>query len=99
MQQWNQTRETTNSLMIMITMTKIKKKIDTSSNNEDKNENKSNIDLENQENVNKNTYIDFDDDYKQIEGICCYCGYECNILSQSCGKCAREYTMRMFNWK
>lgn len=76
-----------------------KKKIDTSSNNEDKNENKSNIDLENQENVNKNTYIDFDDDYKQIEGICCYCGYECNILSQSCGKCAREYTMRMFNWK
>jgi hypothetical protein len=23
------------------------------------------------------------------EGICCYCGYECNPFSQSCGTCSR----------
>lgn len=23
-------------------------------------------------------------------GICCFCGYECNILSQSCGSCFRS---------
>lgn len=22
-------------------------------------------------------------------GICCFCGFECNPLSQSCGSCAR----------
>lgn len=54
---------------------------------------------ENGENFNKNMELHLDDEFKQIEGICCFCGYECNVLSQSCGKCAREYTMRMFNWK
>lgn len=24
-----------------------------------------------------------------LPGICCFCGYECNPLSQSCGSCAR----------
>lgn len=75
-----------------------KKKFNISSNDEEKNEKKIDNDLENQENIDKNMDFNYDD-YKQIEGICCYCGYECNILSQSCGKCAREYTMRMFNWK
>lgn len=29
-------------------------------------------------------------------GKCCFCNEECNIHSQSCGKCAREMTMTGF---
>jgi hypothetical protein len=25
-----------------------------------------------------------------IEGVCCFCGSECNINSQSCGRCSRK---------
>ena len=28
------------------------------------------------------------------EGKCCYCGEECNPASQSCGSCARKYSIR-----
>lgn len=38
------------------------------------------------------------DIFLQQEGICCFCGFECNIMSQSCGRCARQYTMNMFGW-
>ena len=34
-------------------------------------------------------------DYENLEeetGTCCFCGDECNILSQSCGSCARSLT-------
>ena len=27
-------------------------------------------------------------EYKD-EGVCCFCGFECNPMSQSCGSCAR----------
>lgn len=26
-------------------------------------------------------------------GKCCFCGCDCNICSQSCGKCARGFTL------
>lgn len=32
-------------------------------------------------------------------GICCYCGDECNPLSQSCGACARGLSGRAFGFK
>jgi hypothetical protein len=25
-----------------------------------------------------------------LPGVCCFCGFECNPLSQSCGTCARN---------
>lgn len=31
--------------------------------------------------------------------ICCFCGEHCNPCSQSCGRCAREMTMKMLGWK
>ena len=47
---------------------------------------------------NKKKKINTDEYDKYIEGICCFCGNECNEMSQSCGKCARQHTMRMFGW-
>ena len=31
--------------------------------------------------------------------ICCFCDEHCNPCSQSCGRCAREMTMKMLGWK
>lgn len=28
-------------------------------------------------------------DKNQTEGICCFCGFDCNPMSQSCGSCMR----------
>ena len=48
--------------------------------------------------VNKNEDDENDNFNYYTEGICCFCGNECNPLSQSCGKCARIETMKMFGW-
>lgn len=38
--------------------------------------------------------------YNELEvGQCCFCGDECNPLSQSCGTCARSMTMYGFSSK
>lgn len=31
-------------------------------------------------------------------GTCCFCGEYCNPCSQSCGRCARQMTMKMSGW-
>lgn len=31
-------------------------------------------------------------------GTCCFCGYECNPCSQSCGSCVRSITGSSFGW-
>jgi hypothetical protein len=31
-------------------------------------------------------------------GQCCYCQCECNPMSQACGRCMREQTMRSLGW-
>lgn len=56
-------------------------------------------DEENDNNRKKIKTSYYDDNYIQEEGICCFCGNECDIMSQSCGSCARQYTMRLFGWK
>jgi hypothetical protein len=32
----------------------------------------------------------------ELPGICCFCGYECNPLSQSCGSCSRRLSGAVF---
>ena len=32
------------------------------------------------------------------EGTCCFCGDECNPMSQACGYCMRRMTMRAMGW-
>ncbi len=50
---------------------------------------------------NDNMDTTLDDEY----GHCCFCGTECNIASQSCGKCVRNNNylfnnlQSMPNWK
>lgn len=34
----------------------------------------------------------------ELNSLCCFCGNECNPCSQSCGKCAREITMKSLGW-
>lgn len=31
-----------------------------------------------------------EDEEEEEKGVCCFCGFECNPASQSCGTCARE---------
>jgi hypothetical protein len=37
--------------------------------------------------------------HEEKPGICCWCGWECNPMSQSCGTCARDVTMGMIGMK
>lgn len=72
-----------------------------SSNKRNKNEIIDDNDVNNKKKMKTGKVTDnneYDIFLKQEEGICCFCGFECNIMSQSCGRCARQYTMNMFGW-
>jgi|SaaInlStandDraft_7_1057024.scaffolds.fasta_scaffold147958_1 hypothetical protein len=48
--------------------------------------------------LNKKIFVAPDDNSNHEYNKCCFCGCDCNPLSQSCGVCARQQTMRSIGW-
>ena len=57
---------------------------------------------EKEENANDSAFSETDessDIEEEVRGTCCFCGYECNPCSQTCGSCARSATAYALGWR